>query len=97
MRRKLVLAVKNQLYKNFTIGNLIYGVASKLTNSSEDNREKIVKYILDNKINSSYQLDRAIKFLKENAHVFNNLEKIQEFERYCGVILSHSMIFNSFW
>ena len=83
----MVLTVKNQSYKSFTIGNLIYGVASKLTNCSEDSRERVVKYILDNKINSSYQLDRAIKFLKENTHVFNNLEKLQEFEKYCGVIL----------
>lgn len=44
-------------------GNLLYGVATKITPSIEEYRERIAKYVVDDKIANQNHLDFTIAFI----------------------------------
>lgn len=61
-------------------GNLLYGIATKITPSIEDFREKLTKFVVEDKIANQNHLDYTIAFIdatikKEGAVTAENLEK----------------------
>jgi len=47
----------------------------------------LAKYIIEDKIQSPQQLDRAITFAKTTKEDISKPDFIQRFEEYCGVII----------
>ena len=65
------------------IGNLLYGVATKVTPSTEKFRGLLAKYVAESKITSSQQLDLAFTYLKKVTST-GQLD-VADFEKSIGV------------
>jgi len=64
------------------LGNLLYGVATKLPKSLENKRTTLTTYVADGRINSNQKLDAAVTYLKKLG--LDEMD-IADFEKNCGV------------
>jgi glutaminyl-tRNA synthetase len=67
------------------LGHLLYGIATKLGPTLEDNQDVLLKYVMNNKIENAQQLERAVKFLKESKTTCRTEFDLKHFEKYCGI------------
>jgi len=68
------------------IGIFLYTIASKLTVFPSEKQDILANYVLQDKITSSQQLDRAINFVKNTKEGPEVPGFIDQLEKYCGVI-----------
>ncbi len=70
-----------------SIGIFLYTIASKLTVFPVEKQDILANYVLQDKIISSQQLDRAINFVKNTKEGPEVPGFLDQFEKYCGVII----------
>ena len=88
-----VLAFANAATLDKKRGNLLYAVATKITPSIEDFRERLTKYVVDEKIANSNHLDYTIAFIDAAIKKEGELS-VENLESSCaiGVILSDAEV-----
>ena len=70
---------------SFLLGLWLYTIASKLTTFPKEKQDFLAQYVLNDKITSAEQLDRAIAFVKGTTEGPSTPDFTQKFEKHCGV------------
>ena len=65
-------------------GNLLYGIATKITPSIEDYRERLTKYVVADKIANQNHLDYTISYIDAAIKKEGELS-VENLEKYCAI------------
>lgn len=78
------------------IGVLLYDIATKLGSAFEEKQDCLTKYVLDEKIKTPQQLERAIKYIQDWTRGTKGTNfSLEELERCCGVKITLFLKFNA--